>query len=80
MSRSYRKTPVITEQSRRPKRARWSKRHANKKVRRYGMLSGKGRRYRRVWDPWNICDWRAKLWRVIISKYFDGDEEKYFRK
>jgi hypothetical protein len=60
MSRSYRHNPVITDQAKGG--ARWAKRQASKAARRCSLLSGKGKRYRKCFDPWNICDWRMGLW------------------
>jgi hypothetical protein len=78
MSRSYRHSPVITDQSRGS--ARLSKRQASKAARRCSLLSGKGKRYRKCFDTWKICDYRARLWKAIRSKYFDGNTRQYWTK
>lgn len=56
MSRSYKKSPVFTDQSRYS--TRWVKRQASKAVRRYAEETSNGKWYRRVYCPWNICDYR----------------------
>lgn len=80
MSRSYRKTPVITDQSENHTYARWAKRQASKKVRKYKTLLGNGSGYRKVYDPWNICDRKSKLWKARRSKYFNYDVREYYEK
>jgi hypothetical protein len=78
MSRSYRKAPVITDQSHRGTYTRWAKRQASKAVRRCSLLSGKGKRYRKCFDPWKICDWRMGLW--WGSTLLSGNVRKFWTK
>lgn len=60
MSRSYRKFPVHIDRERRI-RKRWkAKTLANRAVRRNEVGGGKGA-YRRVYDSWDICDYRIKM-------------------
>lgn len=51
MSRSY-KYPVFKDHSNRE-----DKRQANKVVRR-SLVVVNGKFFRKLFDPWNICDWR----------------------
>lgn len=55
MSRSYKKTPVCKDGNTSKK---IGKKFANKKVRRTGFLSGKSKRFRKVYETWNVCDYR----------------------
>ena len=53
MSRSYKHSPISTD---RPHGAKWWKRQANHKVRRYkDALNNKS--YRKIYNPWNIHDY-----------------------
>ena len=56
MSRSYKKTPVVTDRQR-PGTAKYFKRRANKKVRRYGRDIANGKSYRKVMESWEIRDY-----------------------
>lgn len=51
MSRSYRKTPIIKNNG---KHKQFSKRQANKKVRR--EICGSGAEYKRHYEQYDICD------------------------
>lgn len=51
MSRSYRKTPIIKDNG---KHKQFSKRQANKKVRR--EICGSGAEYKRHYEQYDICD------------------------
>jgi len=53
MSRSFRKNPIIKDSS------KWAKQHANKVVRRTQDVSG-GKNYKKVFESWDICDWRIR--------------------
>jgi hypothetical protein len=52
MSRSFKKTPGWCD------RNPFAKRQANKKVRRYKGDLPNGKGYRKLYCPWNICDWK----------------------
>ena len=54
MSRSYKKNPVYTD---RPNGAKYWKRCANKKVRRYKDNLDDGKMYRRIYNSWDIHDY-----------------------
>ncbi|WP_214630813.1 hypothetical protein [Paenibacillus agaridevorans] len=56
MSRSVKKSPVATDQK--SPGSRWIKRQANKAVRRYRSGVANGKWYRKLFCPWNICDYR----------------------
>lgn len=51
MSRSYQRSGWITDKSSK----KFGKRFANKKVRRTDDIPS-GKKYRRVYDPYNLCD------------------------
>jgi len=55
MSRSYKK-PWRTQGYGSASR-RWSKRYANRTVRRSADVPD-GKAYRKYYDPWMICDWK----------------------
>ena len=59
MSRSRRRNPVITDQQR-SHNVRLTKRLASKAARRADLPDGKA--YRRVFDPWEICDYKSAAW------------------
>lgn len=54
MSRSYKKTPGWKDCD------TWAKRQANKKVRKRWDIDDGGA-YRKVYDRYNICDWKCLL-------------------
>ncbi|GMK47942.1 hypothetical protein PghCCS26_50720 [Paenibacillus glycanilyticus] len=56
MSRSFKKSPAWTEQS--TPNAIWAKRQAAKTVRRFTADISNGKWYRKLYCPWNICDYR----------------------
>ncbi len=56
MSRSYKNTPVFKPYSR--LNSKWYKRQAGKKVRRADYGLGKSKRYRKIFETWDICDYR----------------------
>lgn len=64
MSRSYRKTPIVKDHR------KGAKREANKAVRRKWNLDSGGA-YKRVYEQWDISDWRLA--------YFDEPMPREFR-
>ena len=62
MSRSYKKVLGWTDQQRRGKGSKWAKNQANRKVRRYKKDLVNGKAYKKLYDPWNICDWKFLVW------------------
>lgn len=65
MSRSFKKTPGWADSN------PFAKRQANKKVRRYAGDLSDGKGYRKLYDPWDICDWK--------SLYFGGEHADHDR-
>jgi len=61
MSRSRRHNPVVTDQQRR-RNVRFEKRLASKAARRADLQDGN--LYRRVFNPWKICDYKGAAWWV----------------
>ena len=55
MSRSYRHTPVIKDHN------KGAKREANHRVRRAKYLVGKGKYYRKLYERYDVCDWRQYI-------------------
>jgi predicted carbohydrate-binding protein with CBM5 and CBM33 domain len=64
MSRSYRKTPIYKDSM------KGAKREANKAVRRAAVVPDGGG-YKRIYEQWDICDWKLK--------YFGEDMPREFR-
>ena len=60
MSRSYKKTPMCTEGSKRSRTRKYRKRQANKRIRKLEQgFRRKSRDYRRTGtDSWEICDYK----------------------
>jgi hypothetical protein len=56
MSRSYKKSPVCTDQQ--SLGTRWVKRQAAKAVRRCDGTIANGKSYRKLFCSWDICDYR----------------------
>ena len=54
MSRSYKKNPIYTD---RPNGAKYWKRLANKKVRKENIHFLKGKKYKRLFNSWEIHDY-----------------------
>lgn len=71
MSRSYRKTPVVTLQQKRGQNARKtvskSKRKANRRVRISEDVPD-GKAYRKYSNSWDICDYKS-YWPNMPDKY-----------
>lgn len=65
MSRSRKRNPIIKQRARNVKA--W-KRFASKAARRHDDISD-GAMYKRLYDSYNICDYRSILWR---SYFHDG--------
>jgi len=57
MSNSVKKAPVYTDHQ--TPSTRWSKRQANKAVRRFMGDVQNGKWYRKLFCSWNICDYRS---------------------
>lgn len=71
MSRSRKKHPVVKDYSRGGTRK--SKQLASRVVRRYPHTIADGSSYRKLYESWNICDWK-------FSTYWMGDNEGYWEK
>lgn len=70
MSRSYRE-PVFVE-GYKSKTKKWRKRDANKRVRSaLDVPNGKG--YRKITNPWDICDYKIR-WSPYSYYYFYNGE------
>jgi hypothetical protein len=70
MSRSYYKYPSFSSDG--PNHRRYAKRQANKKVRRTKNIPN-GCAYRKVYNPWNIVDFRWVYYTKI--EIFDSIEK-----
>lgn len=58
LSRSYKKTPVVKDGCNKAGLRKYQKRQAYKKERKTKNLGNKSNNYRKVFDSWNICDYR----------------------
>lgn len=58
MSRSYKKTPVLKEGRNKAGSKKYWKKRAHKKERRTKELGNKSNYYRKVYESWDICDYR----------------------
>lgn len=68
MSRSYKKNPRNKDNAGGKK---WQKRVANKKVRRYDDIIQNGKAYRKITDPWDICDFNYRVsYADYLNDYF----------
>lgn len=77
MSRSRRRNPVITDQQR-GHNVRFTKRLASKAARRADLPDGKA--YRKVFDPWEICDYKSAAWAVRHDSYFGKGDRRWTAK
>ena len=77
MSRSHRRNPVITDQQR-SHNVRFTKRLASKAARRADLPDGKA--YRRVFDPWEICDYKSAAWAAQHDSYFGKGDRRWTAK
>jgi hypothetical protein len=48
----------------------WAKKEANGRVRRTAEIPN-GKAYRKVYDPWNICDYKTLLFTKADFKFVD---------
>lgn len=69
MSRSYKKNPVSKDSS---TYSKFCKKKSNKRVRRIPDIPN-GNSYKKVWDSWDICDWRH----YSTKKSFINRKKKY---
>lgn len=80
MSRSYKKTPICKDGS------VWHKRQANRKVRRYSRGISNGMSYKKLYEQYDICDWKwfgnlqedlhqCKCWEFEYGWKFDEKKE-----
>lgn len=53
MSRSRKKVPIVKDRY----SGKWSKRQANKKVRKEQEISIRGKDYKKIYESWNIHDY-----------------------
>lgn len=68
MSRSYKKNPIHTD---RPNGAKYWKNLANKKVRKSNEEFPKGKKYRRLFNPWEIHDYISYWGKLQALNYFE---------
>jgi hypothetical protein len=64
VSRSYKRNPVVKDDKRNKRRY---KRMASKAARRKSLCNGCA--YKRVYDSWNINDYKYSLWRLMRKHY-----------
>lgn len=68
MSKSYKKNPIHTD---RPNEVKYWKRVANKKVRKSNEEFPKGKKYRRLFNPWEIHDYISYWGKLQALDYFE---------
>lgn len=81
MSRSRKRSPAVKGSSGHSNK--WSKRQANRAVRRWKGSASRKNHYRRLYEQWDLCDYSFYLpWRSARrEKWERGEWEKwYFRK
>lgn len=71
MSRSF-KRPWVKGTSRSGQR--WMKRYASKVVRRYRSYIPDGMRYKRIFETWDLCDYR---W-MVYKREVESDQSLHF--
>lgn len=68
MSRSYKKNPICTD---RPHGAKYWKRRANKKVRKYNKIFNNGNSYKKLYCSYDIHDYVSRYTKAeAIHDYF----------
>ena len=82
MSRSYKKNPIYTD---RPHGAKYWKRLANKKVRKENIHFLKGKKYKRIYNSWEIHDYISRWTKeealkdfkryMYLQKYYKNEDE-----
>ena len=86
MSRSYKKNPICSD---RPNGAKYWKRLANKKVRKQNIHFSKGKKYKKVFNSWEIHDYISRwskyqalkdLYRYKYLKEDYESEEEFLNK
>ena len=74
MSRSYKKNTFCSDYSPLNK---WGKRIANKSVRRHKDYLANGNSYRKVYDSWNIHDWKIYESENYARKWFHLNKHNF---
>ena len=69
MSKSYKKNPIHTD---RPNGAKYWKRVANKKVRKQWDNFKKGKKYRRIYNPYEIHDYISYWDKFQALNYYEN--------
>ena len=75
MSRSFKKTPIVKDNSRGRKK---DKRFANKKVRNTTSVAN-GKQYRKYYNPWDIYDYvnyfSLQEWLAVFREDYETESE-----
>lgn len=81
MARSYKKTPALTDTGR--PFHRYAKREANAAVRRFKGDLSSGGSYKKLYESWDICDWKyiytPRRYRRYIERTWDLFEKGTLR-
>lgn len=80
MSRSYKKSPYVTDHKR--KSSKINKRLANKRFRRLIARTEDapvGSTYKKYIDSWTICDYRWRMTREDAIHWYENVMESYFK-
>ena len=65
MSHSFKKTPGYVD------RNPWWKNYYNRRIRHFDGDVGNGGWYKRVSEPWSICDWRTCYFNILDIEEHD---------
>lgn len=83
MSRSYKHSPVCTCGGKSIGTRKYWKRKANRKVRRTKELGIKSKSYKKVYESWDICDYRFYIKKehfVACAEDLEKWKRYYYRK
>lgn len=82
MSRSYKNSPVCTEGENRAGTRKYWKRLANRKVRKAKSLGMKSKNYKKIYESWDICDYKFYLQKEHFVKCAEDLEKwkKYYHR
>ena len=74
MSRSFKKVPIHKESN-----SKFCKAQANRKVRRTDVIAD-GSSFRKVYDSWDICDWRVIENEEDFMRDWERDLSGFYRR
>lgn len=72
MSRSYKKTPIHKDKS----GAKFGKKFANRKVRNYKSGIPNGKKYRLLYNSWDISDWYSRTPKIEMLADYEAEQNE----